>query len=35
MEFRQLGYSGLMVPALSYGAATFGGGGEFFKTCKM
>lgn len=31
MEFRQLGYSGLMVPALSYGAATFGGGGEFFK----
>ena len=31
MEFRQLGYSGLKVPVLSFGAATFGGAGEFFK----
>src|SRR5689334_15131082 len=31
MDFRQLGYSGLKVPALSFGAATFGGGTEFFK----
>lgn len=31
MEFRQLGYSGLMVPILSFGAATFGGEGELFK----
>ncbi|HEV2275178.1 MAG TPA: aldo/keto reductase [Acidobacteriaceae bacterium] len=31
MEYRQLGYSGLKVPALSFGTATFGGGGEFFK----
>jgi aryl-alcohol dehydrogenase-like predicted oxidoreductase len=31
MEYRQLGYSGLKVPALSFGAATFGGGNEFFK----
>jgi aryl-alcohol dehydrogenase-like predicted oxidoreductase len=31
MEFRQLGRSGLKVPALSLGAATFGGGTEFFK----
>lgn len=31
MEHRQLGRSGLMVPALSLGTATFGGGGEFFK----
>jgi aryl-alcohol dehydrogenase-like predicted oxidoreductase len=31
MEYRQLGYSGLKVPVLSYGAATFGGGTEFFK----
>jgi aryl-alcohol dehydrogenase-like predicted oxidoreductase len=31
MEFRQLGKSGLKVPALSFGAATFGGGTEFFK----
>src|ERR1700727_1570051 len=31
MEFRQLGYSGLKVPVLSFGAGTFGGGGEFFK----
>lgn len=31
MEYRQLGGSGLMVPALSFGAATFGGGNEFFR----
>lgn len=31
MEFRQLGRSGLKVPVLSFGAATFGGGGELFK----
>lgn len=31
MEYRRLGNSGLMVPVLSYGTATFGGGGEFFK----
>jgi aryl-alcohol dehydrogenase-like predicted oxidoreductase len=31
MEFRQLGYSGLKVPVLSFGAATFGGGNEFFQ----
>lgn len=31
MEHRQLGYSGLKVPVLSFGAATFGGGNEFFK----
>jgi aryl-alcohol dehydrogenase-like predicted oxidoreductase len=31
MEFRQLGGSGLKVPALSLGTGTFGGGGEFFK----
>lgn len=31
MEFRQLGGSGLKVPALSLGTATFGGGTEFFK----
>ena len=31
MEFRQLGRSGLMVPALSLGTGTFGGGNEFFK----
>lgn len=31
MEYRQLGASGLMVPVLSYGTATFGGGNEFFK----
>jgi aryl-alcohol dehydrogenase-like predicted oxidoreductase len=27
MEYRQLGASGLMVPALSFGAATFASGG--------
>ena len=31
MEFRQLGYSGLMVPVLSFGTGTFGGRGEFFQ----
>src|SRR5436190_8561067 len=31
MEFRQLGQSGLRVPVLSFGTATFGGGNEFFK----
>lgn len=31
MEFRQLGYSGLKVPVISYGAATFGGGTQLFK----
>src|SRR5262244_392510 len=31
MEYRQLGGSGFMVPALSLGTGTFGGGNEFFK----
>jgi aryl-alcohol dehydrogenase-like predicted oxidoreductase len=31
MEYRQLGRSGLKVSVLSFGAATFGGGNEFFK----
>src|SRR4051812_14129666 len=31
MEYRQLGYSGLKVPVLSFGTATFGGGNEFFR----
>jgi len=31
MEYRQLGKSGLKVPALSFGTGTFGGGTEFFK----
>jgi aryl-alcohol dehydrogenase-like predicted oxidoreductase len=31
MEYRQLGYSGLKVPVLSYGTGTFGGSNEFFK----
>jgi aryl-alcohol dehydrogenase-like predicted oxidoreductase len=31
MEFRQLGGSGLMVPELTLGTGTFGGGTEFFK----
>lgn len=31
MEYRQLGASGLHVPVLSFGTATFGGSGEFFK----
>ena len=31
MEQRRLGHSGLRVPALSFGTATFGGGTDFFK----
>ncbi len=31
MEYRQLGASGLKVPVLGFGTATFGGGNEFFK----
>jgi aryl-alcohol dehydrogenase-like predicted oxidoreductase len=31
MEYRQLGASGLQVPVLSFGTATFGGTNEFFK----
>lgn len=31
MEYRRLGYSGLRVPAMSFGTATFGGRTEFFK----
>ncbi|MFE3024604.1 aldo/keto reductase [Nocardia tengchongensis] len=30
MEYRRLGASGLLVPALSFGAGTFGGRGELF-----
>ena len=30
MEYRRLGASGFMVPALSYGCGTFGGKGDFF-----
>lgn len=31
MEYRQLGSSGLYVPELCFGTATFGGGNDFFK----
>ncbi len=31
MEFRLLGASGFRVPVLSFGTATFGGGGDFFR----
>ncbi|WP_422928291.1 aldo/keto reductase [Singulisphaera sp. PoT] len=31
MEYRQLGGSGFMVPVLSLGTGTFGGGNDFFK----
>ncbi|MES2180045.1 MAG: aldo/keto reductase [Gemmatimonadota bacterium] len=31
MEHRRLGHSGLRVPALSFGTATFGGGNDFFR----
>ena len=31
MEYRRLGHSGLRVPVLSFGTATFGGGNDFFK----
>ncbi len=30
MEYRKLGGSGLSVPVLSFGTATFGGKGDFF-----
>jgi aryl-alcohol dehydrogenase-like predicted oxidoreductase len=32
MDYRQLGHSGLKVSALSFGAGTFGGGNEFFRS---
>jgi aryl-alcohol dehydrogenase-like predicted oxidoreductase len=32
MEYRQLGGSGLKVPVLAFGTATFGGGSDFFRT---
>lgn len=32
MEYRQLGASGLKVPVFSFGTATFGGKGDFFKS---
>ncbi|MDB5738540.1 MAG: putative oxidoreductase [Sphingomonas bacterium] len=31
MDFRRLGHSGLRVPALGFGTATFGGSNDFFK----
>src|ERR671917_2321919 len=31
MEYRQLGWSGLKVPVLSFGTGTFGGQGELFQ----
>ncbi|GAB2685594.1 aldo/keto reductase [Mucilaginibacter koreensis] len=31
MEYRQLGASGMRIPVLSFGTATFGGGNQFFK----
>ena len=31
MDYNRLGQSGLRVPALSFGTATFGGGNDFFK----
>jgi aryl-alcohol dehydrogenase-like predicted oxidoreductase len=31
MDYRRLGHSGLRVPVLSFGTATFGGGNDFFK----
>jgi aryl-alcohol dehydrogenase-like predicted oxidoreductase len=31
VEYRRLGDSGLMVPVLGFGTATFGGGNEFFR----
>eukprot|EP01037_Dinobryon_pediforme_P024510 gene24510-26332_t len=31
MDYNRLGHSGLRVPALSFGTATFGGGSDFFK----
>lgn len=32
MEYRKLGRSGFKIPVLSFGTATFGGKGEFFKS---
>jgi aryl-alcohol dehydrogenase-like predicted oxidoreductase len=32
MEYRQLGASGMRIPVLSFGTATFGGGNKFFKS---
>ena len=32
MEYRSLGHSGLKIPVLSFGTATFGGTNDFFKT---
>jgi aryl-alcohol dehydrogenase-like predicted oxidoreductase len=32
LDYKRLGGSGLIVPALSFGTATFGGGNEFFKS---
>lgn len=32
MEYRQLGRSGFKIPVLSFGTATFGGKGDFFKS---
>ncbi len=31
MDYRRLGASGLRVPALSFGTATFGGGNDFIR----
>jgi aryl-alcohol dehydrogenase-like predicted oxidoreductase len=31
MDYNRLGHSGLRIPALAFGTATFGGGTEFFK----
>jgi aryl-alcohol dehydrogenase-like predicted oxidoreductase len=31
MDYNRLGHSGLRIPALSFGTATFGGGNDFFK----
>jgi predicted aldo/keto reductase-like oxidoreductase len=31
MDYRTLGRSGLKVPVLSFGTATFGGGNDFFR----
>jgi len=32
VEYRSFGASGLKIPVLSFGTATFGGVGDFFKT---
>ncbi len=31
MDFNRLGHSGLRVPALGFGTATFGGSNDFFR----